>query len=247
VVEIWDIFYRTEFDWRNGWVKSFDSNRLNDPQNDDYTPTSLVSGRHISVSPKAEPDDVGSMALSLVDDDVMGNKKQHVLIHTAPRGLIELSEALTGSAPNVLDAVADVFDATTPESLSVLPVAVDSCCVLCRETTWDHVTNNISKGDVVGVRKEMNPDLKYLHCQGCGEKVCNLCVLMFRKNIKKLKLLPDNNCWMMKTSEFLESSTTVMPIMPEISHYCQYRSIVEAKDLRARKKGSCLTKRKRAR
>ena len=128
----------------------------------------------------SEQTNIEEVSLSLVDCDATYDEDQQGLTHTRPRVWKMLSgTSFGGSALDVTNTVAilpELPNATNPESLSVLPIAVDSCCVLCRESTWDHLTNKISKKVLTGKKRKMNPELRYMCCEGCGEKSCHLCV-----------------------------------------------------------------------
>ena len=125
-----------------------------------------------------------------------------------------LLQALTGR-------VAGVSDGNTLRAISNNLRGVDLCCTFCRPTTWDSITNDISKMDVSLFSKTKDPDRRYLRCNRCGENFDDLCVNHF------LKFFSEKNItipWIEKAELFLLSGEKIGLIDGSISPCCEHRS-----------------------
>ena len=153
------------------------------------------------------------------------------IMTTRPLGL---PEAFRGSAPDVPAGI------QTLRAVSNNPRVVDLCCKFCRPTTWDNITNNISKMDPSLLIREKDSKRRYLQCRRCGEFFDDLCVKEFLRFFKEKSIdIP----WIAHAELFLESEENIVQIEPYISPCCQFRVLDKGDKIRKIKLSN--TKRKK--
>ena len=128
------------------------------------------------------------------------------------RGLLQAS---WGSAASI----SDVYQTpgTTAESLG----KIDSCCVLCRESSIDHITNNIPASKR-NPKTEMLENTRYLSCRNCGLKSCYSCIEAFYNFFSKKGFYAHKEPWMKVAKNFLDTDELLCCIDGSLSHCCQH-------------------------
>ena len=138
----------------------------------------------------------------------------HGVLGIMTTGPLGLPQAFRGSAADVPAGI------QTLRAVSNNRTVVDLCCTFCRPTTWDNITNDISKMDPSLLNRKKNSERRYLQCKHCGEHFDDLCVAEFLKFFKKKSIdIP----WIAQAKLFLESGEKLVEIEPSISPCCQYR------------------------
>ena len=172
-------------------------------------------------------------------------RNHHLKIDRKRKQIIDLSstcqqdcqqETIENTVDTLMDTeiVPEGMQTATSKSM-VIPFTADTCCVLCRTSSRDNLTNCIPKRLKTEQKKKLDPNRRYLCCKNCREKSCDLCVQKLFMFFQKEKMLVDDDPWMIVAESFLGCSDIMFSIDGSISHCCKYWTNSEAKSLRKRR------------
>ena len=86
-----------------------------------------------------------------------------------------------------------------PQTLAlqtITPFIADSCCVLCRTSSEDTITDKISKKVKLQHIIKVDEDRRYCSCKNQREKSCDTCKKLFYDILKEKSFLKSDNPWM---------------------------------------------------
>ena len=93
----------------------------------------------------------------------------------------------------------------------------DLCCVLCRTSSRDNITNKISKKLKFQHERRIDKNGRCLCCKHCRERDCDICVKLFYGFFLK-SFLKSDNPWIIVAKLFLKPSESLVSIHGYKSH-----------------------------